>query len=725
MEPIYKNPSAPIEDRVADLMSRMTLDEKIHQLSMHFHLGNILEEFDKGNFPELGYATSYMYDNYCPPAYTPTMINRVQKKQVEETRLGIPMMIHGESIHGLMYHGATIFPVPIGMASSFNPDLVGEAANVIGKEMRATGTWQTYAPNIDLSRDPRWGRTEENYGEDPYLTARMAVSYVKNVQKNKVASTLKHFLAHGSPEGGINAAPPAIGERMVRETMLEPFRAAIQEGGALSLMPAYSEIDGIPMHASHYWLTKVLREELGFTGTVVSDSGGIYELYHEQRTSTTPEEAGIAAFMAGIDHELPYPAGYGEGLKKAVEEGRVPMSRIDEAVARNLRMKFQLGLFEEPYLDEETLKANLHAAESVEVARRVANESIVLLKNDGVLPLSKDIRKVAVVGPNCDFPRLGGYTPKGCEAYSVSPLEGIKSIIGEDRIVTAKGCCVAAPSDLDAAIKAAEEADVVVAVLGDNSSAWFARGWGDDEGGNIITCGEGKDTSTLALPDVQKELLRALKKVGKPIVLVLETGRPYAITEENDIANALLAAWYPGEQGGNALADILFGNVNPSGKLPITFPKSVGHIPCFYNYKAMARTPHLDVNAAPNENFDKRKINMAALYEFGFGLSYTTFAYSDLKVEDETVSVKVTNTGDRTGKETVLMYLVHEYCPVTRFVKRLRNFTKIELQPGETKEVTFTIVDEDLSYVDVDYKTAVGTGEFTVLVGDLEAKYYR
>jgi beta-glucosidase len=401
------------------------------------------------------------------------------------------------------------------------------------------------------------------------------------------------------------------------------------------------------------------------------------------------------------------------------------MSRIDEAVERNLRMKFQLGLFEEPYLDEDKRQAGLHNAEAVDVARRVANESIVLLKNNGVLPLSKDIRKVAVVGPNCDYPRLGGYTPKGCEEYSVSPLEGIKNIIGEDRIVTAKGCCVVAPSDLDAAIKAAEESDVVVAVLGDNSSAWFAKGWGDDEGGNIITCGEGKDTSSLALPDVQKELLRALKKVGKPIVLVLETGRPYAIMEENDIADALLAAWYPGEQGGNALADILFGNVNPSGKLPITFPKTVGHIPCFYNYKAMARTPHLDVNAAPNENFDKRKINMAALYEFGFGLSYTTFAYSDLKVEGETVSVKVTNTGDRVGKETVLMYLVHEYCPVTRFVKRLRNFTKIELQPGETKEVTFTIVDEDLSYVGIDYKTYVGTGEFTVLIGGLEGKYYR
>ncbi len=720
MEPLYKNPNASIEDRIADLMGRMTLDEKLNQLCMFFHFDRILKQLDEGTYPELGYATSYLFD-----AVSPADINRVQKMQLENTRLGIPLMLHGESVHGLMYRGSTIFPMPIGMACSFNPELVGEAADVIGKEMKLTGVRQTYAPNIDLSRDPRWGRTEENYGEDPYLTARMGVAYVKNLQKHQVAATPKHYLAHGSPEGGINAAPTTVGERMVRETMLEPFRAAVQEGGCLSIMPAYSEIDGVPMHSSYHWLTEVLRGELGFEGTIVSDSGGIYELIYEQGAYETPEEAGIAALMAGVDHELPYPFGFGEGLKKAIEEGRVPMSRVDDAVARNLRMKFRLGLFEEPYVNEETI-GQLHAPESAALTRRVAHESVVLLKNNGVLPLSKDIRKVAVVGPNSDYPRLGGYTTRGCEEYSVSPLEGIKNVLGEDRVVAAKGCCVAAPSDLGAAIKAAEEADVVIAVLGDNSNCWFAQGWGDDEGGNIITCGEGRDSSTLELPKVQKELLRELKKVGKPIVLILETGRPYAIVEENGLCDALMAAWYPGEQGGNALADLLFGDVNPSGKLPITFPKSVGHIPCYYNYKAMARTPHLDLNAAPQgEGFDKRKTNLSALYEFGFGLSYTTFEYSDLAVNGDKVTVKVTNTGDRAGKESVLMYITHHYCPVTRFVKRLRGFTKIELQPGETKEVTFTITDEDLSYVDIDYKTSVGVGKFTVTVGGLEASFTR
>ncbi len=717
MEPLYKDPSASIEDRVSDLLGRMTLDEKFTQLTMIMDFKSIIESIDAGTFPKDGFASSYI-SKYMPVED----IDRVQRYQIENTRLGIPFLMCGESVHGLMYTGATIFPSALGLGASFNTELVGEIAHTIGQEMRAVGVRQTYAPNIDISRDPRWGRVEENYGEDTYLTTRMAVSYVKAVQSHDVAATLKHYLAHGSPEGGINQAPTVVGERMVREEMLEPFRVAIQEADCMSVMPAYSELDGVPMHANRYWLSTVLRDEIGFKGYVVSDSMGIERIKTQHGVVETPLETGIAALRAGVDHEIPSAYGYNEELKQLVIDGEIPVEKIDTAVANLLRIKFRLGLFENPYVRKDM---PLHTPEFISLARRTAHESTVLLKNNGILPLSKDVRKVAVVGPNAAFPRLGGYTPKGPEEYSVALLDAMKNYLGEDRIVYAKGCNVTTQKDLTEAIRAANAADVIVAVLGDNSSSWSGIGWGDDEGGNYVTSGEAFDSCTLSLPPVQKELLRAMKETGKPIVLVLQTGRPYCIGEECDLSDAVLEAWNPGEQGGNAICDLLFGDVNFSGKLPISFPKSIGMLPCYYNYREMARSAYHSPEWPQLADIDKTKENPTALFSFGYGLSYTTFAYRDLKVEGDTVSVTVENTGDRAGKEAVLMYLKHHYCPITRPVKSLRGFKKIELAPGESKQVEFTITDDSVFYIDENMNRVVGTGKFTVMIGDQSVDFTR
>ena len=714
---LYKNPACPVEERVKDLLSRMTLDEKFVQLSSVFDYESMLKGIDDGTFPENGFGATYISS-----AVPREELRRLIRYQIEHTRLGIPLLIAGESIHGLMYNGATVFPIPLALGASFSPELVSEMADVIGAEAEAVGVRQTYAPNLDITRDPRWGRAEENYGEDPYLTSRMGVAYIKAFQSHHAASTPKHYLAHGTPEGGINAAPTSVGERLVREVMLEAFAAAVKEGKCLSLMPAYSELDGIPMHASSYWLRDVLRDELGFDGYVCSDSGAIMEMDMLHHTAGSPEEAGRRALFAGVNQELPKPYGFDEGLKQAVAAGEVPISLVDEAVSNVLRVKFKLGLFEQPYPLPDSVK--IHEDKSVALARRIAQETTVLLKNNGVLPLSDKIGKIAVVGPNAGYPRLGGYTPKGPEAYSVSLLDALKARLGADRVSYAKGCNVVTEGDLDAAVRAAEGADAVIVSLGDNSSCWFGQGWGDDEGGNFITCGEGKDSATLQLPAVQKNLLRAMKQTGKPIVLILETGRPYVISEECELSDAVMEAWFGGEQGGNALADLLFGDVNPSGKLPISFPKSVGHVPCFYNCKPTARGAYQNPDD-PEETVDKLQVNPAALFPFGYGLSYTTFAYTDLSYSDGKVSVTVTNTGSRTGKETVLMFITHKVCPVTPFVKRLRGFTKIELKPGESRTVSFTIKDEDVSYIDERMKTAVGQGPFTVTVGDQSLDFTR
>jgi len=707
---VYKDQTASESDRVSDLLNRMTLDEKIAQITMlTTRFNEIIDGSNNGTLPQEGIGSAYIGDKV-----EPAEINRVQKFMVENTRLGIPFLLMGESIHGLAYTGATVFPQAIGLASAFDVELMSEIADVIGKEAEIVGIRQCYAPNLDISRDPRWGRVEENYGECPYLTSRLGVSYIKALQSHHVAAAPKHYLAHGSPEGGVNTAPSHMGEREVREVMLDPFRAAVQEAKCMSLMPAYNEIDGIPLHSSSYWLKNVLRDELGFDGCVCSDHEAITLLKDEHHVVESVEEAGRVALISGVDLLEPCNHDMASKLKEAVYSGKLPMKHIDDAVANVLRIKFRLGLFEQPYAligKEHELRSN----KSLDLARRAAEESAVLLKNDGILPLANRIPKIAVIGPGADRPRLGGYTAKGSDSYAVTLRQAMISRLGEDSVLYAKGSHIAIEDDIENAVTTANQADVVVVVLCDNSSC-FGSTWGDEDGNGFVSCGENYDCLSLNLPDAQKNLLRAIKSTGKPIVLILETGRPYCISEECDLSNAVIEAWYPGEQGGEALCNILFGDVNPSGKLPITFPKSVGHLPCYYNYKPTARVIR-------PVNLKEEIENPMALFPFGYGLSYTTFVYRNLTVKDNTISVTVENTGTRSGKETVLMFITQQVCPITPFVKRLRGFQKIFLNPGESREVIFEISDDDCSYIDQNMEKRVGSGCFTVSVGGLSAEF--
>ncbi len=724
-KPIYLDASKPESERVKDLLSRMTLDEKLAQIAMGPSTRDMAKLIDDGKYPELGYSSSYCHDDGDTDAY-----NRVQKYQIENTRLGIPMLLHGESLHGFRNMGATMFPQAIGLGATFDPELVGEIADVAGREAYISGVRQTYAPNLDLSKDPRWGRVEENYGEDPYLTSRLGVSYIKALQKNHVASSPKHYLAHGTPEGGINIGPVHAGMREVRETMLEPFAAAFVEAKAMSVMPAYSELDGIPIHASRFAMTDLLHDELGFDGYSVSDFGAMSMLHSPHRVARNLTEAGIIALHAGIDHEAGSRACWGKEFCDLAREGKIDLDELDEAVRRTLRIKFRLGLFEDPYSKPERM-AEIHSDASVALARRAAQESIVLLENDGILPLDSAKRqKIALVGPHGDGIQLGDYSPKGAEAYSVTLKTALESIVGAENVAFAKGANIASttPEMLDAAVKAVEASDVAIIVLGDNSSFNGGVGWGDTDGDGVVTCGEGFDNSTLILPDAQMELFRRVTELGRPTILLFECGRPYCIGDMTPRVNATVWAWYPGEQGGNAICDILFGKVSPSGRLPISFPRSVGTIPCYYNYKPTARGFYHKPGSPEAPGRDYVFDSPAALYKFGYGLSYTTFAYSDLAVkptssETAELSVTVKNTGNVESDEVVQIYLRQHFCPTTPFVRRLRKFARVTLKPGEEKQLTFTLTAPDFSYIDVDMKTAVGSGKFTAYCGELSCEF--
>lgn len=724
---LYKDPSQSIDKRVEDLLSRMTLEEKLAQL----RLIRIKSELAKQVPLDLslidGSRMGAMYNACSMPAEN---VRAVQKYCVEQTRLGIPMAVHGESLHGVMHENATCFPQSVGLGATFNTELMTRVAGQIGKEAKANGLHMTYAPNVDLSRDPRWGRVEENYGEDPYLTAQMGVAYVKALQDAGVSACPKHYIAHGSPESGINLAPVHAGPREFRETMMIPFEKVVK-AGAMGIMPAYSEWDGVPIHASRPLLTDLLRGEFGFEGQVVSDYGAIRMLQSFHKVADGPQTAGKMALEAGVDMEAPSPYGFGPALQEAVEQGKVAMEHVDTAVRRILRHKFQMGLFENPYAEPEAYKENRNA-QALALARQAAVESFVLLKNEGVLPLSDSVGKVALIGPNADNCQLGGYTVREAFERAVSLRKALQERLG-DRLVYAKGCTTAHGTDemLDQAVAAAKSADVVVCVLGDNSSFFGGIGWGDEglDGKAAVTCGEGFDTHTLDLPGRQQELLEAVYATGKPVVLVLETGRPYAVCWAKEHIPAIMQAWYPGEQGGYALAGVLFGDDDPGGRLPISFPRSVGHIPCFYNHKTSARGYYKVRGTKTEPGRDYVFDTPDALYEFGAGMSYTTFSYGDLILPEKAgvndtvqVSVTVENTGSRPGYEVVQLYITDDVCRITPFVKQLRGFKKLRLAPGEKQTVTFSLGFEDFSFVNERMEREVEPGSFTVRVGTLEGK---
>lgn len=723
----YQDPKKSVDERVEDLLSRMTLEEKFGQMRLMYVPPEKAAEvpFD---LSILEYDGQYCGSLYNPFSMSEETIRTIQDWYLKNTRLGIPIAIHGEALHGNMNMNATVFPQAIGLGATFNPELMSEIAEVIGKETRANGISMVYAPNLDISRDARWGRVEENYGEDPYLTGELGLAYVKGVQAQGVAACPKHFALYGSTEGGLNLAPTHMGEREAWEYMFPPFKKVIAEGGAMGIMPSFSEWDGVPIHGSHKMLTEILRDKLGFTGQVVSDYGAVAMLRFFQKVAANKLESGKMALHAGVDVEACMPDGFGKELMQAVRDGEVSEALVDQAVRRILRHKFELGLFEDPYSHPET---PCRTPEALALSRKAGQESVTLLKNEnGLLPLSDSIGSIAVIGPNSDSVQLGDYTTTGALAYGITLRKALEERLGAHKVLHAKGCGIAYGSEeeLEKALAAVRQADVTVVVLGDNSNFFGGIGWGDedDNGKLAVTCGEGYDLTTLELPDCQQQLLEAACATGKPVILILETGRPYAIRWAKENVPAILQAWYPGEQGGYALADILFGDVDPSGRLPISFPRSVGHIPSHYNHKVSARGYYHKHGSpdAPGRDYVFETPN--ALFNFGEGLSYTTFQYSDLQVEvtgktDAKVTVNLENTGKRKGCEVVQLYVSDKVCRIAPYIRRLRGFQKLWLEPGQKQQVTFTLGFEDFSFVNEQMELEVEPGQFVIRVGTEQA----
>lgn len=731
--PAYHDPSLPIENRVADLLPRMTLTEKCAQLIGPMGLdegdGQFSLEFCRQHFMNgISYVNSHHKNRGT--RQTAAYLNVLQKFLREETRLGIPTLAIGEGLHGYMAHEATSFPQAIGLASAWDTDLHERVFSVIAKEMRARGAQYVLSPVLDVARDPRWGRTEETYGEDPYLISRLGVAAVRGFQgaafdgnPEKVLATAKHFAAHGQPEGGTNCAPANYAERTLREELFAPFEAVVREGKIGSVMASYNEINGIPSHINSWLLKDLLCGEWGFEGLVVSDGWGVDDLYKLHRVAAGEAEAAEKSFSSGVEVEL---GRCFRHLEQAVLGGRISEAALDAAVAKVLRVKFMLGLFENPFVDEDAAVAVTNCAEHKALALEAAHKSIVLLKNEGgLLPIDRSkLRSLAVIGPNAAKVRLGGYSGDPLEPVSV--LEGIRQKAGNAlEILYAEGCGLTlspgtasqlwpldqiilptAAEDAAAiaeAVQTARKADVVLLVLGDNEQT-CREGWSQTHLG---------DRDSLDLPGRQEELLRAMAATGKPVVLLLLNGRPASINFAAEHIPAILEGWYLGQAAGTAVADVLFGEVNPGGKLPITFPRSVGQIPAYYYHKPSARRGYLFSNKEP-------------LFAFGHGLSYTTFTYSNLRLNTDTMradhratlSVDVANTGSRAGDEVVQFYVRDVLSEqVTRPVKLLKGFQRITLQPGETRTVRFEVGRDQLEFWGSAMQKVVEPGKFELMVG--------
>ncbi|MBQ8600864.1 MAG: glycoside hydrolase family 3 C-terminal domain-containing protein [Clostridia bacterium] len=712
----YQDKTHSAEARARDLLSRMTLEEKLLQMNNHMHVEPLYEQLQQEGKVEArgSLFTAYLYEE--------EHLNALQDYFVNHTRLGIPILVAFEGQRGLQNKNGTIFPQTAGVGGSFNRENVQEMAEIIGEESKIVGIRQIYAPDLDIPRDPRWGRMQECYGEDPYLVGEMGKEYVTGLQKHSVASTLKHFICYGVPEGGINIAPNHLGQREMREVMLEPFRKCVQ-AGAMSVMPAYNELDGEPLHASKRLLQGVLREELGFDGVTVTDYSAVRMLHTRHCVAPDALAAGKLALDAGLDLEAPVPFGYGEEMLQAVKEGIVDEKKIDEAVFRILLLKFRLGLFENPYALNERIKET-HSSRAVALSRKMDRESILLLENDGILPLSEEkAGTVAVIGNNGKDSFLGDYTVN--TPSCVSFYDGMVNRLGTDRVLYARGCNPVTGSEemLREAVETAAKADTVFLVLGDCANTGGGVCGELDEHLKEFTCGEGYDTHDLRLYPWQQRLFDAVIKLGKPTVLVLYAGRPHAIKKEADQVNAFLFSWGGGEQSGNAFADLIFGDVSPSAKLSISFPQSTGHIPCYYNHKVSARGNYKKPGTPEKPGRDYVTASPAPWYPFGYGLSYTKVKYSDLKAEKKgsvlSVSVTVENIGDYDIDESILLFTRAIYAPITPFVKELKAFEKVPLKKGEKKIVSFMLTEEDLTYVDHAYQRVPLHTTYRIMVEDL------
>lgn len=748
---IYEDPAATLDDRIENLLQQMTLEEKTCQMVTLYGYKRVLKDdlptpewkqmlwkdgigaIDEhlNGFQQWGLPPSDN-ENVWPASRHAWALNEVQRFFVEDTRLGIPVDFTNEGIRGVESYKATNFPTQLGLGHTWNRELIRQVGLITGREARMLGYTNVYAPILDVGRDQRWGRYEEVYGESPYLVAELGIEMVRGLQHNhQVAATAKHFAAYSNNKGareGMSRVDPQMSPREVENIHIYPFKRVIRETGLLGIMSSYNDYDGIPVQGSYYWLTTRLRQEMGFRGYVVSDSDAVEYLYTKHNTAKDMKEAVRQSVEAGLNVRCTFrsPDSFVLPLRELVKEGRLSEEVINDRVRDILRVKFLIGLFDSPYqtdlagADNEVEKAANEA-----VALQASRESVVLLKNaDNTLPLNIDkIKKIAVCGPNADEEgyALTHYGPLAVEVTTV--LEGIREKVqGKAEVLYTKGCDLVdahwpeseiieypltpdEQAEIDRAAANARQADVAVVVLG----------------GGQRTCGENKSRTSLDLPGHQLKLLQAVQATGKPVVLVLINGRPLSVNWADKFVPAILEAWYPGSKGGTAVADILFGDYNPGGKLTVTFPKTVGQIPFNFPCKPASQ---IDGGKNPGADGNMSRIN-GALYPFGYGLSYTTFEYSDLEISPKvitpdqkaTVRLKVTNTGKRAGDEVVQLYTRDILSSITTYEKNLAGFERIRLKPGETKEVTFTLDRKHLELLNADMKWIVEPGEFAIMAG--------
>ena len=751
-KPIYKDASQPVEARVADLLSRMTLDEKIGQVrcplgwfiydkdakgkvSLTEKFYQYTDEQHIGNYWAVLRAdpwTQKTLTNGLNPTLSAEMLNMMQRYAVEKTRLGIPIMVAEETPHGHMAIGATVFPTALSQAATFDRDVLYRMGEAMGAEIRAQGAHVGYGPVIDIAREPRWSRMEETFGEDPTLAGILATEVVRGMQGDlnlngevrndgsHVYSTLKHFAAYGIPEGGLNGEMASIGERTLMSEYVPQFKRAV-EAGVGSIMTSYNMIDGIPCTANRHLLTEVLRDDWGFKGAIYSDLQSIEGVAQTHHCAENWEEAGALAVNAGVDIDL-------EGnsyqyLRHAIETGKASEADLDRAVAKVLTLKFHLGLFENPYVDTKRAARIVRSEEHRQLAREVAREGVCLLENDGTLPLSKTLRHVAVVGPNADmmYNQLGDYTAPQERGAIATVLDGVRAMLPNAEVEYVKGCAVrdTTTSDIAAAVEAAKRSEVTILVVGGSSARDFKTEYlstgaalvGKGELSDMDS-GEGYDRASLQLMGHQERLMQALIDAGVKLVVVYIEGRPLNMNLAAEKANALLTAWYPGGEGGMAIADVLFGDYNPAGRIPVSIPRNVGQIPVYYSKHPSH--DYIDSPAAP-------------LYSFGYGKSYTTFAYSNLVCtaleaaagEDvlARVSFTVTNTGKRDGEEVPQLYVRDVTSSVETPHMALKNFDRIALRAGESRTVTFDLRHDDLALYNMKMEHVVEPGEFKVMVG--------
>ena len=734
----YLNPSLMVEERVKDLISRMTLKEKIGQLNMpcvyHSELGRTVEEkmdgcrnFAEGTFmegigPGGGFFTLANHILHEGPEQQAHYYNELQNIAREQTRLKIPLLQTEEGTHGLMCSGGTIFPEGPALGSTWNMDLLSQVYETAAREARAVGIHQLFTLVVEPNRDPRLGRNQEGYSEDPYLCSRIAETIVRAVQgndisaKDKVVAGLCHYPGQSQPVGGLERGAMEISERTLREVFLPPWEAGIKNAGALGVMATYPSIDGIPAHSSKKILTGILRGELRFEGLVLSEGGGVNTLVYTGLASNIKDAAAMVA-NAGMDVSISFQQGYFSKMVENVNEGNVSMKTIDRSVRRVLELKYRLGLFDNPYVDPEQAMQVSHTEENQQLALETARQGIVLLKNeDGILPLDKGISSIAVIGPNANDEKnqLGDYTSIKVLQDIVTVLDGInRKVTAKTKVRYVKGCLVTGDEldEIDKAVKAAKSSDVAVVVLGENE--WLKE---NKKG----TSGEGYDVATLELTGKQKELVRKVCETGTPVVVVLINGRPLAIPWIDEHVPAIVEAWIPGEKGGDAIADILFGDYNPSGKLPVTIPRHVGQLPVYYNHK-----PSKSYWLKEGWGNSYADLDYRPLYPFGYGLSYSEFKYANLEITPERsapsgafrITVEITNVSNRSGTEIVQLYLRDRVSSVVRPVKELKGFARVNLDPGETKQVSFELGYDHLKMLDRDLHWTVEPGEFSIMAG--------